>query len=122
MKTEHINKVAVLADPYAHIAFSETITESFKLRLGKPLGWKERLVTLREMNRTIQDKIFSGKLEVAVYSQEYSTQERLEEIKSLREEYNITETLDEIFKLYIDINENDFIIDGIDENFEEWVL
>ena len=79
-------KVPVLSDKLLHIEFSQTIVDVYNLRKYKPLGWEEKRLTAMHTNRTMWGKIESGEIDVCSWSGEYSIEERIREIESLKAE------------------------------------
>lgn len=118
-------KVPVLADKRLQIQFSEAIVETFKLREERPQGYLEKIAEIRLQQRELRDKIESGEVEVACWTEGYSLEERVTELESLKEELLLEDMLDlesEInFEEGVDNCEFDDIFNELD-SFEEKVL
>lgn len=118
-------KVPVLADKRLQIQFSEAIVEAFKLRKEQPTGYIEKIADIRLQQRGLFDKIESGEVEVACWTEGYSLEERISELEALKEELLLEDMLDlesEInFEEDVDNDEFDDIFNELD-NFEEKVL
>ncbi|APC44437.1 hypothetical protein [Pseudoalteromonas phage PH357] len=118
-------KVPVLADKRLQIQFSEAIVEAFKLRKEQPTGYLEKIAEIRLQQRELFDKIESGEVEVACWTEGYSLEDRVSELEALKEELLLEDMLDlesEInFEEDVDNDEFDDIFNELD-NFEEEVL
>lgn len=116
-------KVPVLADKRLQIQFSEAIVDTFKLRKEQPTGFVEKIANIRLQQRELFNKIESGEVEVACWTEGYSLEERVSEMESLKEELVLEEMLDlesEInFEDGVDFEEVDDILNGIENELED---
>lgn len=103
-------KIPVLADLNLQIEFSEAILEAKSLRMNQPIGWEESLVKIKHRQSQIWEGIRSGEIEVACWSDEYSTEERELELIELYKQRN----LENNFENCIDIEDEMDILDDIE--------
>lgn len=116
-------KVPVLADKRLQIQFSEAIVDTFKLRKERPQGYLDKIAQIRLQQRELFDKIESGEVEVACWTEGYSLEERVSELEALKEELFLEEMLDlegEInFENGVDFESVDDILGGIENELED---
>lgn len=100
-------RVPTLVDINLHISFSEAIVEAKLLREYKPSGWEENLLKIKHRQSEIWLGIRSGEIEVSCWSDEYSIEDRIIELKKLQKEV-AEDQLDGIMSSIDDLIEDDY--------------